>query len=197
MAWIHSRTHSLYFNIRKIFTLLRDHETRRPTFDQQQQARPKNSTRPTGLPSSRPGFTTARHRAQSRLASDQESLRGAQPRDLILGSERDIGRRYHTTYQGMISHDLVEFLRKVEKNINCFAIDDRFLCERGYPRTTQSQFCRSHTQSETPIILPFPGLGDSCPTRKAPRSEAGQAGIGILRARRYCSPSQRLPPSTG
>jgi hypothetical protein len=29
-----------------------------------------------------------------------------------LGSERDLGRRYHTTYQGMISHDLVEYLRK-------------------------------------------------------------------------------------
>jgi hypothetical protein len=54
-------------------------------------------------------------------------------------------------------------------------------------------FCRSHTQSETPssLSLSFPVLGDSCPTR----AEAGQAGIGILPARRYCSPSQRLPPS--
>jgi hypothetical protein len=57
----------------------------------------------------------------------------------------------------------------------------------------QSYFCRSHTQSETPssLSLPFPVLGDSCPTR----AEAGQAGIGIYPARRYCSPSQRLPPS--
>jgi hypothetical protein len=48
-----------------------------------------------------------------------------------------------------------------------------------------------HSPKRPALSLPFPALGDSCPTR----AEAGQAGIGIYPARRYCSPSQRLPPS--
>jgi hypothetical protein len=80
------------------------------------------------------------------------------------------------------------FLAKAErKNKNClpsttfldFRVDDCAL-------NVQSYFRRSYTHSETPIILPFPVLGDSCPTRS--EAEAGQAGIGNLASKALLQP---------